>query len=167
MADLGALDGVEPALDSGDVDEGDSVLIPCARVDLVHLRLLVGVLVVKLVPLGLEGGLVRRRLAFAELAAEPLDFGLGACGLALALVEVDLLLATELEPQRRGVDDDEARVFPPLGEALGVPDEKAQLLGAPPRHDVLEPVRGGPGQLGLALGEGLVLLLGEALAFVA
>ena len=88
---------------------------------------------------------------------------LGGPGVELARVEVDLLLAAQLEPQRGGVDDHDARVGPALDETLGVRDEEAEVLGGAPRHDVLEPVGGGPGKLGLLVVEGLVLLVHESL----
>eukprot|EP00959_Pyramimonas_sp_CCMP1952_P006504 135948-Pyramimonas_sp.AAC.1 len=52
----------------------------------------------------------------------------------LGLVEVHELLAPELEPERGGVDDDDAHAGPVLGEGLGDPAEKAEALGAAPRH---------------------------------
>eukprot|EP00959_Pyramimonas_sp_CCMP1952_P053953 1128398-Pyramimonas_sp.AAC.1 len=58
-------------------------------------------------------------LRLAEFAAELLDPSPVACALELGLVEVDFLLASELEPERGRVDDDRARVSPALGEGLG------------------------------------------------
>ena len=72
--------------------------------------------------------LVCLALCLAELLAELLELSLIPCALELGVVEVNFLLASQLDPERGRVDDDYARLPPLLGESLGVPDEEAEIL---------------------------------------
>ena len=76
----------------------------------------------------------------------------------------DSLLASELEPQRRGVADHDARGSSVLDEGLGLGDEEAQLVDGAPRDEVLEAVARRPGKLRLRLVQRSVDTLGELLA---
>ena len=89
---------------------------------------LVGVLLVELCLLGMPSFLVCLALCLAELLAELLELSLIPCALELGVVEVNFLLASQLDPERGRVDDDYARLPPLLGESLGVPDEEAEIL---------------------------------------
>ena len=85
-------------------------------------------LLVELFLLGMPSFLVCLALCLAELLAELLELSLIPCALELGVVEVNFLLASQLDPERGRVDDDYARVPPLLGESLGVPDEEAEIL---------------------------------------
>ena len=78
---------------------------------------LVGVLLVEFFLLGMPSFLVCLAPCLAELLAEPLELSLILCALELGVVEVNFLLASQLDPERGRVDDDYARVPPLLGES--------------------------------------------------